>query len=247
MLAGLLLFFLLYPSVQGLFEGPKSFLIGAVSPLWRAQDGALRNNSPISYFVSKKELLDENQELKNRIEELENLEALNVLLSDENERLKTLLGRSEFRGERVLASILIRPGRIPFDVLLIDAGKQDGVTKGSFVVAQGSNVVGEITEVFETTSRARLFSSGGEVTPIVIGSENISAEAVGLGGGNYEITLPREVIIEEGDIISTSGIEAFVLGVVGSIEKKPADAFQKILFKIPVNIQEVKFVEVLLR
>lgn len=244
----LIVFFLIYPYISGFFMAPKNFLLRLAYPLWQTQAEAEQNKLSIfSYFSGKKELLDANRELKEKVGKLDGLTAINTLLSDENEQLKSMLGRPPFYSHRVLATILIRPGRVPFDTLIIDIGKKDGVAEGAHVYAVDTTVIGRVTEVFETTSRVILYSSPGESVAVLIGPENIGAEAKGLGGGNFEIILPREVPIEEGNTINIPGIEPFVLGVVGYIQKEPSDAFQRILFKSTANIQEIKFVEVLIR
>jgi len=65
-----------------------------------------------------------------------------------------------------------------------------------------------------------------------------------LGGGNFEVKLPRGVDIREGDVISFPAINTQIVGVVEKIKVKAADPFQTILFKSPVNIYELRFVEI---
>ena len=62
-------------------------------------------------------------------------------------------------------------------------------------------VLGEVAEVYETSSKVRLYSSSGEQVTVFIGGEAIMAEAKGIGGGNFEIELPQNVDVFIGDSI----------------------------------------------
>jgi len=56
--------------------------------------------------------------------------------------------------------------------------------------------------------------------------------------------LPRDFVLEKGNEVVLPGITPYVLGIVQSILSDPRDSFQKALLVSPVNIQELKFVEV---
>jgi len=80
---------------------------------------------------------------------------------------------------------------------------------------------------------------------VSIGPENIAAEAIGRGGGNFIVKLPRGVGVEKGDIITMPDISARIFAVVEEIESNPSDPFVTILFKNPVNFNEIKWVQVI--
>ena len=69
-------------------------------------------------------------------------------------------------------------------------------------------------------------------------------EAIGRGGGNFEMILLRDFVLKEGTEIVLPGIVPFVLGKVKAIISDPRDSFQKALLVSPVNIQEIRFVQV---
>jgi len=56
--------------------------------------------------------------------------------------------------------------------------------------------------------------------------------------------LPRDFVLEKGNEVVLPGITPYTLGVVETIISDPRDSFQKALLVSPVNIQELKFVEV---
>jgi cell shape-determining protein MreC len=244
-LAAVLLLLFLFPYIGGIFEVPQKAIVSLLRPLWEEQNGADRRYSPIAYFISKKKLLEENEDLREQIKKYENVTFIDRILREENEELKERLGRPNFKSTRMLAAVLVRPGRTPYDTLILDIGKEDGVNEKDKVLACDNILIGEIVDVSEHESRARLYSSPGVITNVSVGAQNINAEAKGLGNGNYEILLPRELGVVPGDAISVPNIELFVMGVVRDIEAGPADAFKRILFKMPINMQELKFIEIL--
>ena len=69
-------------------------------------------------------------------------------------------------------------------------------------------------------------------------------ELEGLGGGNFAAKLPRDVEVKEGDAAVVPSISTSVFGFVEKIELNPTDSFQKIIFKIPANLSELKWVTV---
>jgi len=69
-------------------------------------------------------------------------------------------------------------------------------------------------------------------------------ELVGRGGGNFEMTMPKNFILQKGDQVVLPGPYPYVLAIVEKIISDPRDLFTKALLVSPVNIQELKFVEV---
>ncbi len=197
-----------------------------------------------SFFSSKKSLTLENEELKRQIES-KTAELLNYhLLLDENNALKEILGRKKEEVPLVLASILSKPNQSPYDTLIIDLGDNKGIKVGSMVFASANIPIGRVAAVYSYTSKVVLFSSPGQRTEVVTPVNDIFTEAVGRGGGNFEIQLPRDVSLEKGTEVTLPGINSYVLGIVEDVASESRDSFQKILIVSPVNIQELKFVQV---
>lgn len=218
-----------------------------------------------SYFASKNSLYLQNQKL--RAEAMENEARMlnyNSVLS-ENENLKMILGRppaSRLRGQEagkgetrpnglsgreasiVLAAILSKPNQSLYDTLVIDAGKKQGIKMGDAVFALGSIPIGRIDLVYENSAKIILFSSAGEKTQAIISGRDVFIELIGRGGGNFEIILPRDFILQKGDQVVMPGLNSYVLAIVQTIISDPRDYSNKVLLTSPINIQEIKFVEV---
>src|SRR3989344_1382773 len=173
--------------------------------------------------------------------------------SDENIKLKEIFGRSENR-ELILAAILAKPDHSPYDTLIIDTGSKIGIEAGSIVFAYGDVPVGRVSDVYPDSSKVILFSNPGDKTEVLISGKLASPDASqggdifmqvgGRGGGNFEMTLPRDLVLEKGTEVQLPGLAPRVLAIVETILSDPRDAYQKALLVSPVNIQELKFVEI---
>lgn len=212
-------------------------------PFWYLGNSISSSFGSYTYLLhSKQTLSDENTMLKEQLANMTlKLEDRNLLVSENNE-LKEILGR---KGERnlVLASILSKPNRSPYDTLIVDTGEESGIFIGQKVYVE-STLIGYVAEVYGASSKIILYSSPGESFDVFVGEGQIQAKATGRGGGNFEITLPRETAVPVGSEIALPGIKPVVLGYVEHIISDPRDPFQRILIRGPVNIQELKWVQI---
>ncbi len=197
-----------------------------------------------SNLQSKKTLIAENEALKRKAEE-ERISALDRgILLDENIKLKEILNRAKEERNLILGVILSKPNQSLYDTLIVDAGENAGVKKGSRVFAYGNVLIGEVSDVYGSSSNIKLFSTSGEMLRVIVDGTGIYAETTGKGGGNFEITLPRDIAVENGTTLSVPGITSQVVAAIEEIISDPRDPFQKILAISPVNVQELKFVQI---
>lgn len=231
-------------SLTGAFKG---FLNRIALPFWKIDSyAALKFSGAFSIIASKKSLILENSRLNLELNKAAADLSIQKILQKENEDLKALLGR-EKKNNLVLATVLVKPGISPFDIIIIDIGKDKGVKAGDKVLYESSAVIGEVEEAYAASSKVKMYSSPGEKFLALIGEKSAQAEAEGLGGGNFSVKLPRGVEIKEGDAAVVPGISTSVFGFVRKIELNPTDSFQKIIFKIPLNLTELKWVLVEIR
>ena len=146
----------------------------------------------------------------------------------------------------LLGAVLVKPFMSPYDTLIIDVGTSNGVLAGDIVEVEGNTFIGFVSEVYNNTSKVVLYSSPGEKVKVLIGDNDIEKEAIGLGSGNFKVEIPTEIDVKEGDSIVIPSISTNIFGVVEKVEFKESDSFQNVLFKIPINIAELKWVEVVL-
>lgn len=214
------------------------------SLFWRSE------SSSVGFFISMTEvvrskygLIVENKRLSDEVAARDRSMLVIDALKSENESLKAALGRTG-KGQYALGVILSRPPVSPYDTLIIDIGSAEGVATGDKVYAEGDALVGDIAEVYAHQSKVDLFSTPGRTTPVLVGTSTIAAEATGRGGGNFEVKLPVSASVSRGAVIVTPQIRAHVFGVVDSASVDPTDSLQTVLFKSPVNVSELRFVEV---
>ncbi len=226
--------------------GPvRQFFFSLATPLWRLEHSLSQSNF-FQYFKFKRTLIEDKQLLEQKLFLAGHLLAENQILQAENETLKELLGRKEIKGPTVLAAVLVKPPITPYDELIVDVGTNLGAKVGDKVMAQGNVYLGEVSAVYGQTAKVNLYSTPGRKLAVALGADSIRVEAVGMGGGNFSIFLPREVEVKEGDVIVIPAITPNVFGIVEKVNFRDKDSFQTILFKSPVNISEVNLVEIIL-
>ncbi len=194
----------------------------------------------------KKDLQDENFSLRGKISELETKNMIlsgNFLKSEDGSDQNILVGSDSQKF--LTASVIFRPPQTPYDMLIIDSGSNQGIKEGMQAIVFGNILLGYVAEVFPDTSKIKLISSFHEETNVVLESSNIPAIAVGLGGENFEIILPRPISVNLGERIIKLGNQPLLVGIVEKIENQNADPFQKIIFRLPLNIQYLKSVSLL--
>ncbi len=219
----------------------RSILFYLGSPIWKAR------NDTVSFFSGKSELLksklsliEENNKLKKEISDGSREKALNDIIRKENDDLKSLFGRDNPKKE-ILAAVLEKPFLSPYDTLVIDIGDSHGIAVGD-KVKSADTYIGYISDVYDNTSKVILYSSYGQKVKVLIGKNNIEKEALGYGGGNFRVEVPRETDIKEGDPIVIPSISPNIFAVVEKIEFKENDALENVLFKNNVNASEINWV-----
>ena len=241
-LLGLFLFFYFRVGIFAFFSGVSSFMF---RPVLNSSNMVGQKASAVSaFFRSKDSFVTENETLQRDLDAMSARLANYNSILDENIKLREILGRKKEGSNMILGAILSKPNRSPYDTLLIDVGEKHGVKVGDLVLASGAIPVGRIAEVFSKSSKVVLFSTWGESNQVVISGKDVFIDAVGRGGGNFEMILSRELTLEKGTEILLPGSDPRVLGVVESAISDPRDAFNKVLVLSPVNIQELKFVQV---
>lgn len=212
-------------------------------PFWNTEEFVVKNFSEfVTLFKDKESLAAENISLQEQIDEARASILTLESYKKENEDLKMALGRQS-KEKRILAVILAKPNKSIYDSLILDTGEHEGVTAGDIVMS-GDFILGTIKEVYPNYSKATLFSSPGEPINVRIGN-GISASAVGNGGGNFIVKLPKETPIKIGDSVTLPDINLKLFGLVENIEVTETSSFQFILFKLPVNVNSLNYVEIL--
>ena len=166
-----------------------------------------------------------------------------ILKNDLNE-LKGVLGRLSKNDNFVLGNILTKPNHSPYDTIIIDIGNNEQIKEGDLVYANGNIPIGFISKIYDKTSLVSLYTNPGQKTEGFMDKTNASVELIGRGGGNFEMIIPIELEAESGTIIYLPNSTTLVVAVVEEIISSPTDPFKKVLLSSPVNIQNLKWVQV---
>jgi len=236
----------------------RSFFYSASSPLqkWFWSKG-LENSGLWSAFFNAESLKIENQGL-----ESENKFLLSRIVElnqfrDENERLREALdlGLADYFN---LLETNILSKDIVNDVILINKGEEDGISKGMPVITFQKILVGEIDEVYNTSSHVRLITDYKMKFSVEI--EDAEIQALAKGQGNQKIILdliPKDKELINGALVITSdplagrtsgepkdgGPEGgfpkgLLVGEIAKIEKTDLTPFQKAEVSAFFNIHE---------
>lgn len=224
--------------VQGL-SSPVLFLAQPLFKITGQLEGNLQN---VGIFMrGQKTLISDRTAWR---EQVTKLQEQNLILT---ERIKSYESLISSVATSTLAKlkpvrILSRPGRSPYDTLIVNRGEADGLKPQDLVFSSGGVVLGEVSHVYSNSAQVVLFSTPGRNLTVEVGEQHVQATAEGQGSGNFKIVLPRGVDIKVGDAVVAPSVSEDVLGVVGSIEAKPENPFQTIYFKSPVNLYELVWV-----
>lgn len=235
------------PSVKILFS------IGIILIMWlivRSIINRTAQNIPSVYpdnaariFTSKKNLISRLTELQSTITAQKILLSETELLKKENETLKSELGRNP-AVQGVLAHVLTLPNRSFYNTITIDAGSEEGIVEGKTVHAFNSVAIGTISRVEKHNATVTLFSESGRQTSGTMAMSDVAVTLIGRGGGEYEVRIPRDMHFEVGDQVMFQSVHMGVLAVIEKIVTDPRDPFQRLLAKVPVNLQALKWVVV---
>lgn len=232
----IMLLFLFRTSITG---GASAIL----APVWKGSDSASSVIFSVSdYFKSRTALIDENNKLKDDVLSAQTSVLDRNQLFEENLALKERLGRVA-QPNAALAAVILRPPEVPYDTLLIDIGSDGDIAVGDKVAAQGTLLVGRISEVYAHTSRVTLFSSPGlSYNGFLRGS--IPVTAVGQGGGSLVMQVPYDAGVKVGDLVTLPGIESNTGSVVEQVEPGQGDSAVTAYLRLPFDPYQLRFVDV---
>ena len=211
-------------------------------PLWSGW-AIIRDSGFGKYFSSKQTLILENQKLRDENEILKTETAVLALVKSENAELKSTWGRDTQKVQTLVGAVLVTPPRSPYDTMVIDVGSKNGVKAGALVSSHSHVVLGVVQTVYDDTSIVELFSSPESRHEVILG-QGVRAQAVGKGAGVYEVSLPRGTRVNIGDPVYIPSITPRVYGVIDYISEEEARPFITVMFKTPVNVERLTYVEV---
>lgn len=218
-------------------------VVSLSEPLLEGRGVVARTFMSLAGTISlKSSLFIENRQLKQRLSEENGKDIIiSALLSD----IKELRNGFDSSNNRLAISafVLAKPPVSIYDTIILDVGENEGVKQGSIVLAPGGIALGIIETVYPSLSRARLFSSSGEVHAVVL-QGNQTVDANGAGGGILHVTVPRDFEVELGSPVTLSGERNLVLGTVEAVGSQSAGSLKTLIIRPAANMNELGFVEI---
>ena len=162
-------------------------------------------NDTIIFFSDYLNAYKENQNLKIKIDKLNNNNLNYIYLENENKRLKEIVGENTSISEGIISRVLIDKDGKFLKSIILNKGSKDGIKIG-MVVLEKNYLVGQIIEVNYTTSRAILISDLNSNIPVVI--EPGSFQSILSGSGkDYGLIKysKKELNLDDNSIVYTSG------------------------------------------
>ena len=205
----------------------------AVQPLWQLAGLPSRMGRSMRDDAATRGMLaDDNRRLRNELLVMGARQARLQVESEENARLRGLLGAAERGGLDVqLAPILdidLEPSR---QRLLLDAGSRQGVRQGQAVIDAGG-LLGQIIAVTPGTATVLLLTDLDHAVPVVVPRNGVRLVAYGIGRSDrLELrNIPVSADVREGDVVVTSGLggrfpPGFPVGVVADLRPDDSHAF----------------------
>lgn len=227
----------------------KNFFYSISSPFQKA---LFRAGDYISDFfeglLEMKDLKRENEELRQKIQEIE---AENVKLREigkENKILREALGVKPKRDFEIFISQKISKDIISPDSILIKGGLDDGIQKGMPVITPENVLVGKIDKVYNNFSAVNLISAKDFSFDVKVAKDTSQIYGIAKGRGNLKIYLDKVLLdakIKEGDTLLTAvlgGIfpEGLLVGEIGKVRKSDLEPFQQAEISPFFDIKELE-------
>lgn len=206
--------------------------ITLVAPAWQTGSAFLGATAAAVPLESRAVLINEREQLARENEMLRNNNAALAARAADLERL--LGGRTE-ASAGVLAGVIARPPVSPYDVLVIDTGREAGIAVGDVVLGPGGMPIGAITEANAGNARATLFSQPGRITEGWLGETRIPVRLVGAGAGAFDAELPGVAGALVGDFVFVPGPGALPAGQVAALITDPSSPTVLLRIRPAVN------------
>ena len=233
-IAVILIVFVFAPLLKNISRGPA----------WARNVVVQSTDDTISLLTPKKVLIAKIHELQNQVQvDQANLVSMQDI-QNQNVSLRNELSYIAHPVNIITAQVLDVSSESLYNNVIIDEGSLDGIKVGQLVTSQGTVGLGTITSVSSHTATISLFSGPDFSGDVLLKPENITVPALGQGGGSFEIHIPQSISVAKGDTIAFPSNPDISIGVVGSIIFDPRNPFQTVLARTPVNIQQLRFVEV---
>lgn len=189
----------------------ENLTVGLLGPVQHVFYGvSQRGNNFYSAWIQKRDLLQENEQIKAELvrmtvdaSKLKSLEEENVLLKKELNFVEQ--NKFKFVAARIISGVADPLSQS----VIINRGRRDGIEKNLAVISNEGVMVGKTIDVYDDFSKVLLLSDNKSKVAATV--QNLD-HTVGLVEGQYGLSfamtnIPQNQGIKEGDLVVTSGLE----------------------------------------
>lgn len=221
----------------------------------------IRNfSSMIDDFFSLNDVLKENKILKSNVEKMESLEAENIALKQEIDKMKEELNIDKVLSDYdyLNATVISRNSLYWYNTLTIDKGSHNGIEEG-MVVLNSTGLIGKIINVSTFSSDVKLITTNDTNNKISVTVTNGTNKLTGIiNAYNYDEGflkvegISNTATVNIGDLVYTSGLggvfpSGILIGKVESITTDVYDLSKMINVKPSADFDDINYVTILKR
>lgn len=233
----ILLLGLIVPSVVTMVSRAVMYPIYSVNTWFLQSSSALP-----TYLREKKELVDEIATLKNELAVAVSTDLTQQRLYEENVWLRQLLNATTT--SRIAAAVIARPNELPYDLLQIDRGADDGIVIGAPVYIGADNVIGVVAHTAPHFAFVELFTTPGFEATAFISGADVIATVEGYGGGVARVRVPQGIALSVGNVVHVPSIEPGAFGRISYVENRPSQPEQYGYITFDKAITSINYVAV---
>jgi len=192
-------------------------------------------------FYGKKQIIAENNQLRNEVARLEVDNLRTRYLSEQLEKMNQI---TELDSNLGVAQVLKKNILGSQDSLIINQGTKNGLSIGDQIITHDNVLIGSIYEVYDAAARVMLYSYPEQTLEGVLFPHDINLTAQGYGNGSFVIETPREVEVLAGDILYSLEEPGRIIAIVREVVFDPRDPFKQVYLSYPININQIQVVGV---
>jgi len=204
----------------------------------------------LDYLTSLPKAKEENKKLCQDLNKFMTKQQQFNYLEKENEKLRSLLNLKKsfsVKLKLVTAEIINRPLNQWDQIIIINKGIKDGISKDSPVICE-DGIIGRISELTEHYSQVQLITDPN----LKISAEIARNKSNGIVQGRFGAPLEMKYInrdddVKIGDEVISSSLslvyqKGLPIGTISSVEKSDFALFQNITIKPSVDFSKIRFV-----
>jgi len=237
-----------------LFNPIEGYIIKLLSPIQeKTYSMVLGAKEFKTNWINKRDLIEENKALEQKLKELKvdrskvnSLESENKLLKDELRFIK------ESQLNTVTAKIITGVSDSLSKSVVINHGSDSGIEKGMAVISGDGIMIGKIYEVYSDHSKVLLLTDNkSRVAATIQNLDKNTGLVEGQFGLSFSMTnIPQDQEIKEGDLIVSSGLEGkipkdLLIAQVDSINQVESEIFKTALLSPIVSLDNLSYVLVI--